>query len=375
MKNPFKYGESVTGESFANREKEILDIKESIKSAQNIFIYSFRRMGKTSLIKTVLREISGDRSVIPIYVDLQRAPTVGQFVEVYSTAISRAFLSRKEHLKKIGGFFKMIIPSFELDGTGSWKVSFDFSRTTSGLEKALEEIYELPRKIARQYNKRVVVVFDEFQEISQYNGTAFENKLRSFIQHHSEVCYVFMGSKTHIILEMFQDPRRAFYQSARIYPLPLIGEEALVEFIIDRFAFTGRRINRDIAGKIVRMSKQSPYHIQMLCSRIWLISTTGIKEEDIESGLSEIMREQNELFFSWYDSSSLHQRAVLIALSQARRVFSQDTRLNFSLGSSSTVQASLKALGKANLVIKEDGRYRIFDPFFEIWLQRKMAIR
>jgi len=74
MKNPFKYGESVTGECFANRQREIREIKAAIKSAQNIFIYSYRRLGKTSLIKTVLKSLAKDRSIIPIYVDLQRAP-------------------------------------------------------------------------------------------------------------------------------------------------------------------------------------------------------------------------------------------------------------------------------------------------------------
>jgi uncharacterized protein len=374
MKNPFKYGESVSGEHFTNRRKEIADIKSAIRSAQNIFIYSFRRLGKTSLIKTVLQSLAGERSIIPVYVDLQRAPSVGQFVEIYSAAIGQAFIARGEKLKKIGALFKMIIPSFELTETGGWKISFDFSKTTRGTEKALEEVYELPQKIAVERGKRVVVVFDEFQEISQYDGSAFEKKLRSFIQHHNEVCYIFMGSKTQIILEMFQDPRRAFYNSADIYPLPLIPGKDLVDFIIERFASTGKRIARATAGEIVSLSRRSPYHIQMLSAHIWTVSGNKVKKENIRTGLDAIMLSQNELFFSWYDSSSLHQRAVLGALAQTRKIFSRDVILTHNLGSSSTVQASLKALTRTNLVTREDGKYWIFDPFFEIWLQKKMEI-
>ena len=373
MKNPFKYGKSVTGECFANRQKEISEIKAAIKSAQNIFIYSYRRLGKTSLIKTVLQSLAKNRSIIPVYVDLQRAPSIGQFVETYSAAISQSFITRKEKLQIIGALFKMIIPSFEPTETGGWKVSFDFSKTSKGIEKALEEVYELPRKIANEYKKRVVVIFDEFQEISQYNGLAFEKKLRSFIQHHNEVCYIFMGSKTHLILDMFQNARRAFYHSAKIYPLPLIPEKELADFILERFKSTHKYISPELADKIVELAKQSPYHVQMLCSNIWLISSNKIKGADIQAGLDEIMRTQNELFFSWYDSVSMHQRAVLIALSQACKIFSQDARLTYNLGSSSTVQASIKALVKSNLVNKDNDRYRIFDPFFEIWLQRNVA--
>lgn len=373
MKNPFKYGESVTGECFANRQKEIREIRAAIESAQNIFIYSYRRLGKTSLIKMVLDLLSKDRSIIPVYVDLQRAPSVGQFVETYSVAISQSFITRKERLQKIGTLFKRIIPSFEPTETGGWRVSFDFSKTSQGMEKALEEVYELPQKIAKKYKKRVVVIFDEFQEISQYNGLAFEKKLRSFIQHHNQVCYIFMGSKTHIIRDMFQNPERAFYNSAKIYPLPLIQENELVDFILRRFNSTRKRISQELAGKIVQLARQSPYHVQMLCASIWLLSKERIKESDIQMGLDEIMHTQNELFYSWYDSASMHQRAALSALSQTREVFSQDARLTHNLGSSSAVQASIKALVKTNLVIKENGKYRVLDPLFKIWLRRNVA--
>ncbi len=373
MKNPFKYGELVTGECFANRQKEIREIRAAIKSAQNVFIYSYRRLGKTSLIKTVLKSLVKDRSIIPIYVDLQRAPSVGQFAETYSAAISQSFITRNEKLQKIGALFKKIIPSFEPTETGGWKVSFDFSKTSKGIERALEEVYELPQKIAKEYQKRVVVIFDEFQEISQYNGLAFEKKLRSFIQHHNEVCYIFMGSKTHLILDMFQNPQRAFYHSAKIYPLPLIPKKELVDFILRRFNFTHKPISQELAYKIVQIAKQSPYHIQMLCSSIWLFSKKQIKEPDIQMGLDEIMHTQNELFYSWYDAVSMHQRAVLSALSQTKEIFSQDVRLTYNLGSSSAVQASIKALIKTNLVIREENKYRVFDPFFEIWLRRNVA--
>lgn len=373
MKNPFRYGETVIGECFADRQKEISEIKVAIKSAQNLFIYSYRRLGKTSLIKTVLKSLADDRSIIPVYVDLQRAPSVGQFVETYSGAISQSFITGKEKLQKVSALFKRIIPSFETTETGGWKVSFEFSKTSKGIEKALEEVYELPQKIADKYKKRVVVIFDEFQEISQYNGSAFEKKLRSFIQHHNEVCYIFIGSKTHLILEMFQNPQRAFYHSAKIYPLPLIPEKELVNFISHRFKSTHKHIPIKLAHEIVKLARQSPYHIQMLSSSIWILGGNKIKEKDIQSGLDEIMRTQNELFYSWYDSRSMHQRAVLNALSQTGEMFSRDTRLTYNLGSSSTVQASIKALVRFNLVISENKKYRIFDPFFEMWLRRNVA--
>ena len=48
--NPFKYGNVVLGNDFCNRSKEQKEILSAIKNGDKIFIYSERRLGKTSLI-------------------------------------------------------------------------------------------------------------------------------------------------------------------------------------------------------------------------------------------------------------------------------------------------------------------------------------
>ncbi len=257
---------------------------------------------------------------------------------------------------------------------GNWKVSFDFSRTKSSIERALEEVYELPEKIAKDYKKRVVVIFDEFQEISQFNGKQFEKKMRSFIQHHNEVCYIFMGSKTHIILEMFSDPERAFYKSAKVYPLPSISTEELVNFICKRFKSSSKKISNLLAKEIVNLSKNIPYYVQMLSSTIWLNVSDEVKDGDIKNALEETLLSQNELFYSWHDFCSPHQRAVLNALVKTDEIFSQDTRLLYNLGSSASVQTSLRSLMKNGLVTKDNSKYHIVDPFFQIWLEKNIAM-
>jgi len=98
MANPFKYGEAVMGEYFCNRTREIQELTSCIKAAQNVFIYSNRRLGKTSLIKMVVQDLVKNRESIAVYVDVHRANSAAQFLEIYSRAISEAFLTRKEKL-------------------------------------------------------------------------------------------------------------------------------------------------------------------------------------------------------------------------------------------------------------------------------------
>jgi hypothetical protein len=46
---------------------------------------------------------------------------------------------------------------------------------------------------------------DEFQDISKLNGETFEALLRSKIQHHQNVNYLFLVSRTHILKNMFEN--------------------------------------------------------------------------------------------------------------------------------------------------------------------------
>lgn len=371
MKNPFKFGEAVGGANFADREKEIKELISYIRSAQNVFIFANRRIGKTSLIKRVLEILAKKKEVIPIYVDLEQVTSPAQFVQVYGEAIGSALFLWQEKLEKIARFFSRVIPSFEITKEGSIRISFDFSKTREKVEYALEEVYELPQKIAVKYKKQVVVVFDEFQEIEKLNGESFEKKLRAFIQHHSQVCYIFMGSKTRVLIQMFNDPHRAFYKSAGTYPLGPIPKEAMVKFLISRFSSTGKKISLALAENIVESSRNIPYYVQMLAWHVWNLSSSVVKESDCEKALIELLHSQNELFFNWYDNASMHQRSVLQALAQTEEIFSQEAIIKHNLGSASSIQASIRKLLKSGLVTKEEKTYKIADPFFEIWLKQR----
>jgi uncharacterized protein len=60
----------------------------------------------------------------------------------------------------------------------------------------MEEVLETPARIANKEKKNVVVVFDEFQQILQYENDLVERKLRSVIQNHRKVAYIFFGQSS-----------------------------------------------------------------------------------------------------------------------------------------------------------------------------------
>ena len=70
---------------------------------------------------------------------------------------------------------------------------------------------------------------------------------------------------------------------------------------------------------------------------------------------------------------TLAQRAVLRAavLQNGRELLSAETRNRFRLGGASSIQASLAALIKQDLLAKEGGRYLVVDSLLREWVARK----
>jgi hypothetical protein len=69
MKNPFEYGGVVSGNAFCNREKEVADLLRAMENNEKLFVFSERRYGKTSLVRTAL---GNPRQILRDYVHGER---------------------------------------------------------------------------------------------------------------------------------------------------------------------------------------------------------------------------------------------------------------------------------------------------------------
>ena len=63
LKNPFYFRELPTDGPFCNREDEQKELVSHAQSLANVVLYSPRRLGKTSLIKRVQKDLAGEGAV------------------------------------------------------------------------------------------------------------------------------------------------------------------------------------------------------------------------------------------------------------------------------------------------------------------------
>jgi hypothetical protein len=79
MRNPFEYGGVVSGEAFCNRDKETSDLVRAMENGEKLFVFSERRYGKTSLVRTALGKLPR-KGYVCAYVDLWPTDSEATFV-------------------------------------------------------------------------------------------------------------------------------------------------------------------------------------------------------------------------------------------------------------------------------------------------------
>jgi len=373
MENPFVYGKEVSGDNFCNRKKEIQELCRDVENSQNVIIFSQRRYGKTSLIKRVF-EISKRKGVITVYADLYPILTEEDFISTYARAVAESILGKfGKGFKDLAKFFKKIRPKFTLGQNGEMSYSIDIEKKEilPSLEDALESIN---RYIANK-KKKAVVCFDEFQQIALFKTDKIEKTMRSLFQKHKNISYIFMGSKKHLISDIFNNPHRPFYRSGKSFPLGKIDKNELSEFIENKFALANKILSGNLAGEIMDLCESHPYYVQYLCHIIWekVMDKKKISKEDLLKGIDLLLERESSTYEATWNLLTLKQKQVLMALSKMlpeEKLFSYEFLQKHNLGSASSLQRTVRSLIDKDLIDREGDLYTIMDVFFKRWLSR-----
>jgi hypothetical protein len=299
-------------------------------------------------------------------------------VEQYSTAIARAAESvadRAIHL--IREVLPRLRPRITIDADGQPSLGIEPLLGKKNLSQALEETLEIPALVAKKKKKKLAVVFDEFQEVTQFDGESFEKTMRSHIQGHRDVGYVFSGSKKHLLEEMAHHENRAFYKIGKTIYLQKIPRGVFLPFLSDKFVRSDFAVEEGALERVLDAAEEVPYNVQFVCHELWDShrDERKISVPDVDRAIAKIVEEQAPFFVTQWDALSLNQRASLkaIAAHGGVAVFSQDFLNASGLSSMATLQTSIKLLVKKGIVEKPNGGYTITDVFLKEWIRRKMA--
>ncbi|MCC2525543.1 AAA family ATPase [Vibrio coralliilyticus] len=385
--NPFVFSQVAVNENFCGRSEELNKIIYRIETGQNSLVHGLRRFGKTSLIQSAFTAISKN-GFLPVYVDLNSIMTADDFAQAFYASASAAMRSAggfsiENTAKELRDYFRKV--TFDITLSSSGEASFKpvlANSSTRSFDEYLEDTMIGLNEYSKHHDVRVVVALDEFQEIAQVTDCRIDAKLREFLQRSdNEVCFIFSGSKRHMLNELFHNDSAALYKIAVGLEIKAIDEADFFKFVADK-------MNAEITPEIFHLI----YHdiaqgesklIQQVCHQLYMnvmfnpeIKT--IEHSHVSEAINEILDADEALYSMLEKKHSPSHRLALqhIARCGGINLFTE-ANLKASEMSKPTLQSALKQLIKSTekqiqIVDIEDNRYFIPDRSFELYLRRKV---
>ena len=369
--NPFFIGRYAGAKYFCDREKDTETLVKHIINGRNVALISPRRLGKSGLIHHMFSQRLIEENYITIYVDIYSTSNLCEFAKTLSEGIVKAIRSQQKWHEKFFEFITSLRVGFRMDAL-SGDPSFDIGVGEIEFpEKTIKELFEYLETL----DKPCVLAIDEFQQIREYPENTTEAFIRTLVQQCSRTSFIFCGSKRHMMTDIFYSPAKPFFQSVisqSLHPIPM---NTYIEFAGRMFAERGRFIDRFVIEIVYKMFDGCTWYIQMMMNELFALTDKGMvcTPEYIDIAWDNIILAQEDRFQGILHNLAPKQKHVLTAIAKDRNavgITSSDFIRRHNLVSASSVQAAMKPLLKNEIVINEDGKYRIYDYFFADYLAR-----
>ena len=227
----------------------------------------------------------------------------------------------------------------------------------------LEDVMMLIEK-AHSEEDRIIVVFDEFQEIHDI-APMLDKQLRAMMQTQKNINYIMLGSQESMMTEIFEDKKSPFYHFGQLMRLGKLPREDFYVYLSERLKACFPERYSQYANAILDFTDCHPYYSQQLAATLWQIGMLQPEDTDpIASAMEQIVM-----------SHSLDYERIWTNLNRTNKWIMQrlatDGRLQTGEYHTSTLYSALKKLQKSGYVVYNN-RYEIEDPFYKQWIIREM---
>lgn len=372
LENPFLITGYISEKYFCNRKPETDKLLSAINNNRNVTLYSLRRMGKTGLIHHTLNYLRRNKDFSIIYCDIYLTQDLNDFVRVFSNAVLRSLETKPEKFfKKALEIFKNLKPKVTADQfTGEPSLEFSVNKNDN-IAPTLNELFSYLK--VKSKSKKIVIAIDEFQQIVSYPEKNIEAILRTEIQSLNNACFIFSGSKKHLMQSVFMNSGRPFYQSTEMMNLNKINEADYINFILMKFRENKIKIEENAVKRILEFTNTYTYYVQYLCNKLFSNYKIKIEEHSIRDTIEMILKENEDVFLEYKNLISLQQWNLLKAIAMEKgikSVTSMEFIKQYGLTAPSTINNSIKSLLEKEMIYFEGGKYYVYDLFFSRWLER-----
>lgn len=370
----FPTDQPIPASQMIGRDVDVREIATAIQNATNVIVAGPRRTGKTSVCDAALVQAQSSGFYV-VAVDLFRIADASELAEAIATGVLKNRPPAHKVIVKARQFGRQALSAAQ--GALALKLTSELGEAveialTPGLatedpRRALTQALELPQRVALADDKRVVVLFDEFQEVANErhpygNPDQLTKQMRAIFQRSTQVSYLFAGSIEHIMRDLFAPQDRAFSGFGSFHHLREITPEDWTEGLRERFEADDCVIDDDALAHLIELGELHPRVTMLIAQKAHFLSVL------LES--REITR---ELVTQAYDSA-YHGDAALLdqMIERIRGAHKHALRIARRIASHQTLTGGMHA-GEADRAIKKllqagmiervaRGDYRIFNP-------------
>jgi len=308
----FKVGMVVTGENFYDRTKSLKKIKNYLNEKQHFMLKAPRRYGKSSLVEQSLLNINNNQ--ISLSLNLQSYPNM----EILIDSILDKFYEKF----KIEGFMNKakisIIELFDEIKNGL-KIDTDFIKISLELAtkkqqnqtQRLLKTLDFIEQYAIKKDINIIIFFDEFQDIVNFDDKNILNSLRATVQLHKNITYIFAGSVEKIMNNIFIDNNSSFYKFCRIIELESFDCDEIVPQIKKLFDSKNIKIEIKDIRYILDKLQGHPYNSAKTIQEIYFLALEKdiktITLNDMIDGYNNAYEETKKLIISDLDKTKSYQ--------------------------------------------------------------------
>jgi len=367
MRNPFIILDYISPKYFCDREKETSGIISALNNGRNITVTSIRRLGKTGLIKNVFFRLKNERKTKLLYVDILKSENFNDFVKILSDEIVKT--EHKKFTSQLTKFISAIRGKIVFDEfTGMPGIELNLS-DRGETEMSLNKIFEY----LASKKERYIIAFDEFQQIVNYPENNMEAILRTHIQHQHKDLFIFSGSDKHMLISMFNDYGRPFYQSSDMLHLQRLDAEIYSEFILNHFKNSNKNIEVELIKFWIDEFNGHTFYIQYFFNRLFESEEKTVTDKMGHEIFTIILSEREHVYLGYRNILTRLQFNLLKAIAKEQGVSKPNAgefirKYNFSQPSS--VSKTIKSLLDKEMLYLENGIYKVYDVFFSKWLEK-----
>jgi hypothetical protein len=274
----------IPASQLIGRRDDVREVATRLEAGTHLIVAGPRRTGKTSVCEAALGRLRR-RGAYVAKLDLFRVSDAAELAEALATAVVANRSGVYRALRRARGAGRAALSAVQsqmlvrLVGELGEGVELALSPGRAALDpdRALDLALELPERVALADGKRLVLFFDEFQELASArrpygDPDAVTNRMRAVFQRSTAVSYLFAGSLEHVMRDLFAPARRAFSGFGSFYSLRAITDEEWRRGLADRFAADDCVSGEPALDRIVELGGGHPRATMRIAQQTHLIS-------------------------------------------------------------------------------------------------------